>query len=231
MKLLLVSRPGKAKDAFVKILESYSGVEIICVAHPDDAEDILYEQSISGILFNVATLVREKDYNKRRIVELSELYPVVRLRHNVQDNTINVLHYGQSVEREDSLQQFILEECASFKARPLRQRERVRVYLHVILYKSRDFEQEIGEKACTINLSGLGSYIVTCGDYSRDQPVWMKLFDHPDVPPISCRVVWTRHWGGDSGLPGIGMVFLNLEPVQTERIEQIIKSSFSYRQK
>ncbi|WP_027185261.1 PilZ domain-containing protein [Desulfovibrio inopinatus] len=231
MKLLLVSGPGEARNAFLRELTSFADVEVECVAHPDEIESVLTNESVSGILFNIATMVREKNYNKRRIIEFTEMYPVVRLRYNLQAGTVHVLHYDQIVEREDTLRRFVLEECASFTARPLRQRERVRAYFHVFVYTDSELGNEAGERACTLNLSGLGCYIVTCVEHSVGQIVWLKFMDHPDVPAISSKVVWRKPWGEGVGLPGLGLMFLNLKPEQTELVETLIKSSASYRQK
>lgn len=213
MRLLLVVGQGAARERYLAEAARH-GARCDAVLHPAEVFLTLRRRRYNGILLDVPTLVRSKASGDRILLDLAEIFPVLRVRFDPDRGCVHALRYGQMVDREGALEAFF-EECKDFPPRHARAGERAEAFWPVMVRREATGETV---RAVTANVSFLGCFLIHCGTWSRGEATWLRFPDIPEAGEVGAKVAWIAPWGASRGLPGVGVSFDGLSPALREAL-------------
>ncbi|WP_156180916.1 PilZ domain-containing protein [Desulfovibrio sp. TomC] len=210
MHMLLVVRKGRARDRFVEEL-SRLGAGCDVADTPEALVQAARRRRYNGVLFDVPTLVREKQLDKRLLQHLAEIYPSARLKYDPVSDLVYALGTDAGPPSRDGLSVFVAA-CRDFLPRSLRRGERVEANLPAVLRRSPPGDGSLGasgEMTCTLNVSYLGCFLFTTALWAVGDAAWVEF---PDVleGAVPARVVWHEAWARRRAVPGVGLAFLEM---------------------
>ncbi|MHC1790671.1 PilZ domain-containing protein [Solidesulfovibrio sp.] len=234
MHMLLVARKGQAKDRVVEELRRLGAVCHVAET-PDELVRAARLCRYNGVLFDVPTLVREKQLDKRVLQNLAEIYPSARIKYDPVTDTVFALGAEAGPLSQDGLSVFVAA-CRDFLPRTMRRGERVEAHLPAVLWRTPpdgrggdagdagDAGEVVGpvgtgddgvachpggEMTCTLNVSYLGCFLFTTAVWTIGEEAWVVF---PDVTeqPVRTRVAWYEPWARRRAIPGVGLAFLEL---------------------
>ena len=206
MRMLLIVRGERAKRRFTEALAAL-GVTCDAAATPRELLAAMRCNRYHGVLFDVPTIVRAREFDRNLLHAVSEVYPSLRLRHDPTSDAIVALGAGVGPDCRDGLARFV-DGCRNFPPRCLRRGERMDIHLPTVLWRmppGQNGDESDGEKTSTTNISFFGCFVFTTAPWSIGERAWLEF---PDVTaqPVRTRVAWLSPWGGGA-LPGIGLAF------------------------
>ena len=204
MRLLLVARPGRARERIVAALDAL-GAACDVAATPGELTSLARGGRFSGVLFDVPTLIVEKAFDRGVLHALSEVYPSARLKYDAGTDCVHALGAGTGPPSRDGLSVFVAA-CRDFLPRSLRRGERVDVHLPAVLWRRPPTGETPGERTCTINISFLGCFVFTAGEWAIGDPCWVDFPGMLDAS-LPTRVAWLEPWGRRRTVPGVGLSF------------------------
>ncbi len=170
------------------------GLEPKGVSSLGELLSIVRDVPVAGILLELVTSIRSSPEEKEAAHELTRFYPFARCKLVGQE--IRVIGEGNSLEA-------FAERCRQFDSRTLRRETRERKNLAV--YLSPDHALDDAEKCVTIDVSKGGCFVYSSREWKVGDRVWLRFFrDEVVIPGTVC--FW-RAWGGNTGIPGIGVRF------------------------
>ncbi|MFU2210066.1 PilZ domain-containing protein [Solidesulfovibrio sp. C21] len=208
MRMLLVVHEGRARERFVAALAAL-GAECDVAATSRDLLTAMRHCRYNGVLFDVPTIVRTKDFDRKLLHALAEVYPSARLKYDPGTDAIFALGSESGPGCLDGLSVFVAA-CRDFLPRGLRRGERVDVTLPAVLWRTpprNDGDGPGGEKTCTTNISTLGCFVFTTAPWTVGAPAWLEF---PDITTgaVRAKVAWHEPWGCRRAVPGVGLAFL-----------------------
>lgn len=205
-RVLLVARPGRARDRFLEELDAL-GASAEVAAGPADLLAATRLGRYSGVLFDVPTLIREKNFDKLLLRDLASVYPSVRLKYDAAADTVHALGTNAAPTGRDGLSVFV-EACREVSPRAMRRGGRVPAHLPVVLRRGEPPAGD-GEQAVTLNISSWGCFVVTAAPFTEGEPVTATF---PDIAGcrVRGRITWVEPWGARRELPGVGLAFLEM---------------------
>ncbi len=210
MRMLLVVREGRARERFVAELRRL-GTECDVAATTDELLTATRHGRYNGVLFDVPTIVRARDCDKRLLQGLAEVYPSARIKYDPQTDAIYALGALGALAGPGSLDglSVFVAACRDFLPRSLRRGERIDAHLPAVLWRAPPDGSDAGERTATANVSYLGCFLFTVADWAMSDPAWVVF---PDVTPepVRARVAWHEPWGRRRALPGVGLAFLEM---------------------
>lgn len=218
-RLLLVAECGEARAAYLNVLRGL-GVEVDCIASPDELGNVLSGNAYNGLLVDVPTMIRCECDDKNRITKIMSLFPVLRLMYNPQFGGIRGLAQGGTVRDNRNLSEFVRDECMSFDARSIRLAERKEIVFNVLLFK--DLETEKAERTITVDVSESGCFIYTVDRWDTAGSAWMVVNEFDDKTPIELKVRWRQGWGRQMSPPGIGASFESMSAGQYAQLHSFL---------
>lgn len=222
MLLLLVARPGEARDAYVAELQRL-GVAFDVASSFGEVPRLAGEKAYNGLLIDLLTLVRTCSEDKNIAYECINFYPSTRIKWDRGNKSVHVLAFDQAPNTDGSaLQVFVEEKCKAFPGRTLRRSSRKEIMMNVRLGRSQDSVREEGIKTFTANISLGGAFIHTVERYVPGERVWLtstELFNGVSVSGIVC---WQQDWGKRRSIPGIGIRFEGLTEEQATELSRIV---------
>lgn len=218
MRLLLVAGKGRARDRCLEEL-GLLGAECDVAANPDELLRATRNAPYSGVLFDVPTVVREKDFDKKLLHALAEVFPSAKIKHDVATDTVCALGTDAGPVSQGGLSVFVAA-CRDFLPRTLRRGERIDAHLPAVLWRTPPDGSDAGERTCTTNISFLGCFLFTATTWSASETAWVEF---PDVSPqpVRARVAWVEPWGRRRAIPGIGLAFLDIPKAFFEEMRRL----------
>ncbi len=213
---LLVSDPG-SQEAYLNSLADHD-VQCMNASCHNQLFETLMNEPCNGLLLDVPTMVRSNAYEKALMHDLIEVFPVLRLRYDQESGRIGALMYGS--QTRISISEFIDTHCRNFSPRKLRLTSRVDVQRSVLLSSDCDFQKDSTEKSITINLSSEGVFIYSIRTWQKGQQAWVVFPNIDPHKPVKAEVRWSRPWGTDFCMPGVGLKFINISPELATRINE-----------
>ena len=214
MYLILVSREGEAKTAYLKELDSLR-VMVDAVPSIDELIQKMCANPYNGVLVDLVTFIKTPREEKAKVQDVLGQFPVVQLKWDMATHRISTLYYGQAFG-EGNLRDFIQNECGRFNARTVRVGLRRSVHLNAVVSRCIDFEKEPPICTVTINISSGGCFLYSLEKWDIGMPVWLKFKELMDDKPIQGEVRWSIPWGERSIIPGIGVHYKNIERQQQD---------------
>jgi len=197
-----------------EVLQDF-GVETVPCSSFVEAECYAMLNQVSGVIVDVATMVRAKGDEQSISTFLQNVYPLIRVR--VSDSAIKPMFVGRNDNQNQGPLVSILEVYASFLPRTLRKFKRSRFYLPVVLRKPDGHEY----KTITTDLSWGGAFI-TLNELWGLAPGEMLLVQMPTLNiSVEAQIARCVAWGTQNVIPGLGVTWS--EPLEPEIEEGLLK--------
>ena len=225
--MLLVARRGQARDRFIEEL-SRLGADCRVVETPEELAHAARLCQYNGVLFDVPTIVREKQFDKRVLQKLAEIYPTARIRYDSGTDAVFALGTDAGPPSRDGLSVFVAA-CRDFLPRTIRRGERVEAHLPAVLWRtppplgvSGDAwdGDSCGERTCTLNISMMGCFLFTTSHWVVGEAAWV-VFPDVTLEPASVRVAWHEPWAKRRTAPGVGLAFLDIPAALLAELGQL----------
>lgn len=189
-----------------------------------EMSDLAVENSYSGLLVDILTLVRSSKEEKVIAYECFNLYPVLRVKWENKKKKINLSPLEQefSPDTTSALKFFVESRCMPFRARPLRRHSRKNYNLNVLLSQDGHFVAKDTTKTFTLNISRGGVFVHSTDGFKEGQRVWLLFAEFSDLAPIVTSVRWSLEWGQTRAIPGVGLQFEELTEAQDQVIQDIV---------
>lgn len=205
-KVLLIAEEGFARAAYREVLRDL-GVEVDCIASPEEMTGALIDAPYNGLLVDVPTMIRCESADKNRITRIMNRFPVLRLMFNPKYGGIRGLTQGGTIRDNRDLGEFVLNECVPFSPRSIRVAQRREVSFNVLLLDDIAHEDMVAERSVTVNVSEHGCFVYSVREWKVGHPVWLVVHEFEDRTPIELKIRWCGRWGEGMRMPGIGGSF------------------------
>jgi hypothetical protein len=215
-RLLLACREGVARTKYQEAVENL-GVQLDTVSSLKDLHSALIKTPYNGVMIDILTKVRASQDDKNLINTILEEFPVVQVQWEGESGVIKSLFLGQ-VKNSGTLEDFITRECRLFHARKIRASVRKEIHFNVILGRDHLFRENSSERTITMNISELGCFLFTVGEWERGNQAWFIIHELEDQTPIRGEVRWRVEWGKSMKIPGIGIEFEKMKESQIKEI-------------
>jgi hypothetical protein len=225
IRVALAACAGPVRQAYVDALKQL-GVEAVVFDSPRGGLEALASRDLQGILFDLPTLLRDKSFDKRMLVRLESVIPIMRLRHDPHTGRIDGISDGQAYRAGEALQQFIHGQCGHYSVHALKGAERVKVALPVLLGAGEPGQEE-WEKAVTRSVSMKGCFVNTATCREPGSKLILVFSDFSDQAPVSAQVSWCVPWGKRREVPGLGLIYLSLTDAQKAELASLGLQAYS----
>ena len=218
MRMLLVVRDDRARDRYIEELAAL-GAACDVARTSEELQAATRHCRYNGVLFDVPTLVRAKDFDRRLLQSLTEIYPSARLKLDPATGMVYALGNNAGPGSRDGLSVFVAA-CRDFLPRGMRRGERVEAHLPAVLWRTPPDDSGRGERTSTINVSYLGCFLHTASDWTLGDAAWVEF---PDVTQevTRTRVAWHEPWGQRRVAPGVGLAFLDIPEALNEELGRL----------
>lgn len=225
-KILIVADVDGAKEAYAEAATRFHVSWEVAFSFKECLRRAT-EDSFSGIIIDILTLLRSSQDEKNIAYDLINLYPTLRLTWDKRNRQINLglLEQSYFIDPEAELRLF-MERCRSFSPRSMRKHDRVPVCLNALLSADESCPEGTSARTFTVNISEGGAFLHTVAPYERGEVVWLTLTDLADTAPIKGRVCWKIEWGlPHRAVPGIGVQFEIISQGQVQELQRIARST------
>jgi hypothetical protein len=217
IKLLLLSRNTEAVSACQKALKA-QGVCCEWAGSVADMHRQLVSAPFNGLILDVLTTAKTSHKDKIFIQEVSEHYPTLLMRWNTAAQKFRGLVFGEILDKEDPLGDFVERFCPPERILLYRENKRYDIHFNVLLSLDEDFSRELVEKTVTLDLSQGGCFIISSRNWQNIDYAWIRLLELADPSPIQVQLCRYLAWGEQARIPGIGVKFMDLQPSQRQEI-------------
>ncbi|WP_243374263.1 PilZ domain-containing protein [Geotalea sp. SG265] len=224
IKLLVVSSEGEAMDAYRQALDQ-AGVSYDAATSFHLLSDMVREEAYNGIIIDMLTLVRAGKDEKKLAYELMNFFPTTHIKWDTRTKVISLSMLGEMSPPEaiTALNRFIDERCRPIGARRLRMHPRRDVALQIQLSTDPGFPEAGTDRTFTVNISREGCFLHTTRPVETGDTVWLKIQGMADQTPIKGTVCWKVEWGEKLVVPGIGVHFDEIGPLQLAALAKLLQ--------
>ena len=195
------------------------GLKCDAVANFHELYRALQDVPYNGLMIDLPTSIRANFTEKSLLHEVQQLYPVLRMKWDEQQQQLRCQLYGSIAGSTMTVETFINHHCRLFSARRIRKDKRLHLHLNVLLARNRIFEPTVVERSTTLDISKGGCLLFTTQNWQVPARVWLQFLEFEDQTPIEAEIChWTR-WGTPLHLPSIGVKFISLSDSQREQLE------------
>lgn len=219
INLLLFSSNNEAVSACQKTF-TRMGVRCEWADNIDDMNQQLVRTPFNGVVLDVQTTARISPKDRIFLQEVSEYYPSLLMRWNKAAQKIGGLVFGEILDKQNPLEDFVTRFCRAERALIYRENKRYDIHFNVLLSLDKDFSGETVEKTVTLDLSRGGCFIISSRNWNNIDYAWIRLLELADPSPIRVKLCRYLPWGEQARIPGIGIRFIDLQPGQRQEIDQ-----------
>lgn len=217
IRLMLVSIPGKSRQAYTKALDSID-VDYNVVDSFSQIKKDYNSVKYNGFLIDVATIVRSGSREKVEANHLIERFPVLRINYHASDEIIRGLPFGKFSGESTTIEEFIKSECYEFPPRSLSGSKHISKILNVLMLRSESEPRKSGERSVTLDLSVDSAFLYSVRKWEVNDRVWLIFKELSDYKPIEAIVDRVEPWGLKNQYPGIAVRFLKINEKQSEEL-------------
>jgi Tfp pilus assembly protein PilZ len=221
-KILMVVKEAEARAAYEEALQRL-GAAYDVAASFDELLRMSIDNSYSGLLIDLLTLVRSSKEEKSIAYDCLNYYPSLRVKWDARTKSMSLspLEHSVSDDSEATLAYFIEKRCKPFIARSLRKFPRKETCLSLRLFSDGSRRDGDSLKTFTVNISQGGAFVHTTEPVGKGETVWLSYLEMPDDEPIEAQVCWLIEWGACRSIPGIGVMYRGLSPQQAAALMKI----------
>lgn len=200
VSVLVVSYDPARQKVMTVALQDF-GINVFSCSLFAEAAGYALLNQVSGVIVDVATMIRAKDDEQSVSTFLQNVYPLLRVR--VSDSGITPMFVGKNDTQQQGALAYIQEVCAGFAPRTLRRYKRRISYLPVVMRNADGKECQ----TITIDLSWGGAFIALNELWGLE--VGEKFLVHMPTLGISreAQLVRIVPWGVQNVIPGLGVTW------------------------
>ncbi|MBU1567430.1 MAG: PilZ domain-containing protein [Proteobacteria bacterium] len=213
IRVLLFVQEGAAKQMYLDAL-SECGVQVFVSTSFFDLTDEICSNTYHGLLIDVPAKMKAIKENRAYVYRLVERFPVSHLQMDMGSGEVRCYHVNRKFG--GTLLDFINNQCRTFIPQKIRRDAREEVHLPVLVYKHQDDKRP--ERSITEDLSLGGCFIISSRRWKEGQDVWIRFKDISDPLPIRVSIHRVVKWGKPGQIPGIGVQFKDLSPLQNAEL-------------
>lgn len=221
-KIVMVVKEAEARAAYEDALQRV-GARYDVAGSFHELLSLSLENSYSGLLIDLLTLVRSSKEEKSIAYDCLNFYPSLRLKWDARNKSMNLspLEQARPGDAQETLAYFIQSRCKAFTPRSLRRFNRKDTFLSLLLCSGGPDADPRTLKTFTVNVSQGGAFVHTTEPLAKNQPVWLRFVDLPDEGAVQARVRWRIEWGACRSIPGIGVRFDGLSETRADLIKKM----------
>lgn len=181
----------------------------------------IINQTYHGLFIDVLTKMEAIKENKAEVYRLTERFPVAHLK--VDQRTGNVCcFYGGNLPGH-KIKDFVYALCRT-SPQKIRATTRKELYMQVEIFRSAESKRP--ERTVTKDISLNGCFLISTRHRKKGDEVILHFPDLTDKTRVIAKIRKVVNWGEGLQLPGIGVEFEKLSPVQIiELTEYLTRSS------
>ncbi len=214
-RILLIAREGETRKKYQEAISDI-GVETVVVSSLKETDRTLMDLSYHGVMIDMRTKMEILKDDNELIYTALRKFPVAHLNLGSKTREIRLFYPGQKPGA--TLEDFVDQKCRSFAPRVLASRFRKLIHFNVILSDNKEFKTDHYEKTVTVDVSKEGCFVFSIKDWKQGDSVWLSIKELRDNTPICALVRWSRKWGEEMRVPGIGLKFKEITESQAKEI-------------
>ncbi len=218
IRVLLFVQEGSAKQKYLDAL-SQCGAQVFVTSSFFDLSAEICSRTYHGLFLDLPTKLKAIKENKAFVYRLVERFPVSHLQMDGVSGEVRCYHLNR--QYGSTLIDFINNQCRIFTPQKIRPGARTEINLPVLIYKHQADKRP--ERSITNNLSAGGCFIFSCRRWKEGNDIWIRFKDCTDPQPICARIKMVVKWGNPRQIPGIGVQFKELSPLQLTELAQFYR--------
>ena len=216
IKLILVCKEGTSRQAYLNEAKKI-GIEVDAVSTFGELFHKMISNPYQGIMIDLITSMKTSREEKGIAQEILDVFPMIQLKLENETGIIHTISYGSS-SCTGSLVDFVNNECRIFSPRAIRLSVRKAVNFNVTMSKEENMNEKLLEHTITMNASQGGCFLFSSQDWLSTANGWFIINELQDKSPIKGEIRFVVPWGKKMAIPGIGIVFTKIKPVQVEEL-------------
>lgn len=216
IRVLLFAQEQTSRQSYQDALTA-CGVRVFVTSSFFVLSEEICEQTYHGLLLDVSTKMQAIKENQADVYRLAQKFPVAHLRIDPATGAIRCFYFGRRPDGE--LQEFIDSQCRPFVPRKIRSVTRREVFMPVLVCRHPDSKRP--ERTFTKDISPKGCFLVSTRRWKADQELFLRFPEFTDTAPIRAQIRTVIEWGTGRQMPGIGVLFRDLSPIQAAAINEI----------
>jgi hypothetical protein len=223
IRVLLFAEEGSAKQKYLDAL-SQCGAQVFVTSSFFDLSAEICSRTYHGLFLDLPTKMKAIRENKAYVYRLVERFPVSHLKIDDGLGEIRCFHFNQKYG--STLLDFINNQCRTFTPQKIRRDDRVEIHLPVLVFKHQADKRP--ERSITNDLSVGGCFIFSSRRWKEGHDVWIRFKDIEDPLPIHAHIKTVVKWGKPRQIPGIGVQFKDLSPLQVAELARCIRPKYPH---
>lgn len=216
IRVLLFAQEQTSRQSYQDALTA-CGVRVFVTSSFFVLSEEICEPTYHGLFLDVSTKMQAIKENQADVYRLAQRFPVAHLRLDPATGAIRCYYFGRQPDGE--LQEFIDSQCRPFVPQKIRSVARHEVFLPVLVCRHPDSKRL--ERTFTKDISPEGCFLVSTHRWKADQELFLRFPEFTDSAPIRAQIRTVIEWGTGRQMPGIGVLFRDLSPIQVATINEI----------
>ncbi len=213
--ILLISSNAEERKIYESAIRAL-GVEVTAAPSLKGLSEKVKDLFLNGVVMDMPTKIMALKNDREFIYTTLRKFPVAHLTLGKKTGKIRLFYPGQPPGA--TLKDFVCGECRAFT--PRRLAHHIRKVLHFNVLLSRHREMADCEKTVSVDVSEGGCFIFSAQEWVKGDMVWLKIMELSHDDPIGARVRRCFLWGEDMRVPGIGLEFDEMNPLQRRELEK-----------
>lgn len=218
VRVLLFVQDERAKQQYLDAL-SQCGAQVFVSPSFFHLSEEICSRTYHGLFLDLPTKMAAIKENKAYVYRLVERFPVSHLRMAGESNEIRCFHLNR--QYGNTLPDFINNQCRTFIPQKIRLDARKEVHLPVLVYKHQADKRP--ERSIINDLSSGGCFIFSSRRWKEGHDIWIRFMDIAGPLPIRAHIKTVVKWGKPRQIPGIGIQFKNLSPLQSAELAKFLR--------
>ena len=215
--ILLISSNDKDSEIYESAIRAL-GVKVTAVSSLKDLNEEVKDLFFNGVVMDMSTKIMALKNDREFIYTTLRKFPVAHLTLGKETGKIRLFYPGQPPGA--TLEDFFERECQAFT--PRRLAHHIRKVLHFNVLLSRYPEMVDCEKTISVDVSEGGCFVFSAQEWTTGDMAWLKILELSQHDPIGARVRRFARWGEAMQVPGIGLQFDEMNPVQRRELEKLL---------
>jgi len=218
IRVLLFVQEGPAKEKYLHALAD-CGAQVFVTSSFFDLSAEICSRTYHGLFLDLPTKMKAIKENKAYVYRLVERFPVSHLQMDGGSGEIRCFHFNRKYG--STLLDFINTQCRTFVPQKIRLDARKELHLPVLVYKHQADKRP--ERSITNDLSSGGCFIFSSRRWKEGHDIWIRFKDIADPLLIHAHIKTVVKWGKPRQIPGIGVQFKELSPLQVAELAKCIR--------
>ncbi len=218
-RIVLIIQDEGERELYNQILRARQDIVLESYGRIEEFQKGPGERRFFGFIVDLRTVIRSTNEEKRVFMNISSVFPVLRIRKGEGAAPLTGLVAGQIVTGDGIFDFFIDEACSGFQPRGLRTSERRPAILNVLATFDPDRQAQEPCRANIINISDRGFFIACTHDVDVGRQASVVINEFINKAPILSVIKWGIRWGQSTRhLPGFGAEIVHITQEQSDEL-------------